>query len=102
MPRRFSDSRLAGIPREGVGDLEGVEWPLSGSPEPVGQLCANFGQTERKLVCIISSRPVRIASRIITISCAILGIGWQPASAQVNVLTYHNDAARTGVNTNET
>ena len=50
----------------------------------------------------LPSRPLRIAGKIITMSCSILGVGWQAASAPVNVLTYHNDVARTGLNTNET
>lgn len=34
--------------------------------------------------------------------CFVACLSFLPASAQVNVLTYHNDNARTGANTNET
>jgi hypothetical protein len=38
----------------------------------------------------LPSRPLRIACKIITMSCVNPGVDWPVASAPVNVLTYHN------------
>src|SRR5215472_6786255 len=48
----------------------------------------------------IPNRIVRGFFLTATYACAVLAVS--PLHAQVNVLTYHNDYARTGQNTNET
>src|SRR5439155_10048836 len=55
-----------------------------------------------RIVMNLLNRTRSIATCIITMSCVILANRGQSASPQVNVLTHHNDLARTGANTNET
>src|SRR4051794_22492128 len=50
----------------------------------------------------VQPAPVSILIHALAVSCGLLAGLSREARAQVNVLTYHNDNARTGQNLNET